>query len=35
MKGREAPVETSQIIVFVEVGSGVACNLSEVEDDCN
>ena len=35
MKGCGTPVEISQIIVFLEVGSGVDCNLSEVEDDCN
>ena len=32
MKGRGTPVEISQIIVSLEVGSGVDCNFSEVDD---
>ena len=35
IKRRGTPVVTSQIIVSLEAGSGVDCNYSEVEDDCN
>ena len=35
MKGHGTPVEISQRIVSLEVGSGVACNFSELEEDCN
>ena len=35
MKGCGTPVEISQRIVSLEVGSGVACNFSAVEENYN
>ena len=35
MKGHGTPVDASQIIESLEVGSGKACNFNEIEDDYN
>ena len=35
MKGHETPVEISQRIVSLEVGSRIAFNFSEVGEDCS